>query len=77
MEAIKKDIAELEKVNESMENKLDMSDMKKDEAEASESMEKSSDQLSSGNKSGASKSGKTRTLAVAPLKYTLWKGKPR
>lgn len=67
MEAIKKDIAELEKVNESMENKLDMSDMKKDEAEASESMEKSSDQLSSGNKSGASKSGKKAKEALEKM----------
>ena len=47
-----------------MENKMDMGDMKKDEKEAADNMDKSSDQLSSGNKSGASKSGKNAKEAL-------------
>lgn len=67
MDALKKDIEEMEKVNEQMENKSDLSDMKKDEKNASENMEKSANELKSGNSSKASKSQKSAKESLEKL----------
>lgn len=58
MEDLKKEMAEMEKVNEQMENKANLDDIKKDQQDAENSMEKSSDELQSGQSGKASKSQK-------------------
>lgn len=71
MEAIKKDMAEMEKVNEQLEQKSDLSQMKKEEENASEQMQQSSSSLSKGNKSNASKSQKSAKQSLEKLAEEL------